>query len=184
MSTEQPGGTGGLEHDDVVRLLMHNYSLIRAYVGAIVRDLDLAEEVAQEASVVIIRKAAQMTTAELFPKWARGVARNEALRLLRDQRRRSRRMAPEVVEVMEGAWAHWDGSKKMHDRREVLKQCLAKLTAKAREILKLKYEKGFSGIEIAKRLGRRVEGVYVTLSRLHKNLSVCVRSRLQEDATR
>ena len=178
-----PSKGGPLDHDEVVRLMTRCYALLRAYVSAIVRDMDLAEDVIQEVSVVVIRKAARETTAQDFARWARGVARLQALKMLRDRRRQSRAMGPAVIDSMEGAWSRWEQAEAMGDRRKALRHCLARLPARARELLKLRYESTLSGMDIARRLGRRVEGVYVSLSRLHKTLSKCVRARLQENAT-
>ena len=46
-------------------------------------------------------------------------------------------------------------------------------------LLAMRYEEEISGQEIADRLGRPINTVYVTLTRLHRALEECVRAQLR-----
>jgi DNA-directed RNA polymerase specialized sigma24 family protein len=49
------------------------------------------------------------------------------------------------------------------------------LSDSARELLKLRYEKGFTGNQLAEYLSRTRSSVFVTLSRIHQSLRECVK---------
>ena len=171
---------GKLEHDDVVRLVTRHYTMLQAYSAAISRNSTLAEEVVQEAAVIIIKKAAQSTTTEQFPSWARGVARNVALRLSRDSGRHAKLMSPEVLDTFEGAWTDWDDSRAVRPRLDALRQCVGTLSETSRVLLRLRYDEKQSGDEMARILNRPVESIYVSLGRIHRALETCLRSRLTQ----
>jgi RNA polymerase sigma-70 factor, ECF subfamily len=64
------------------------------------------------------------------------------------------------------------------DRLAALRACLERLPAHTRQLIHLRYVEECPGEEIAKRLGRPINTVYVTLCRLHKSLGDCVRTTL------
>ena len=173
---------GKLGQDDVVRLLTRHYTMLQAYAAAIVRNPSLADEVVQEASVVVIQKAAQSTTAELFPRWIRGIARNVALKLSRDSGRHARVVAPQILDQMEGTWSRYDDSRSVRPRLDALRQCVSTLSETARELLRLRYEEKCSGEAMSQRLQRPVDSIYVSLGRVHRAVENCMRARLAREA--
>ena len=172
-----------LTQDDAIRLLARHHSRLLAYVTLIVHDRHLAEDVLQETSVVVINRAVEKTTAKLFPAWSRRVARNIALEMLRG--RKGQLMAtvePAVLDSMETAWQEMDEGDSLLSRKQALRACMEKLSANSRNVLKMKYEDAMSGTAMAEHLGRSVDGLYVTISRIHKALADCVKARLAREA--
>jgi RNA polymerase sigma-70 factor, ECF subfamily len=78
------------DHDQETRfssLLRQHYRRLFAYVYAIVRSYPDAEDVLQQASLVLWEKFDDYQPETDFFNWACRVARLEAMRLLRQQRR-------------------------------------------------------------------------------------------------
>lgn len=174
---------GRLSQDDAVRLLARHHSRLLAYVTVVVHDRHLAEDVLQETSVIIINRAAEKTTAKLFPAWVRSVARNVAYEMLRSRRGRvMTSVEPAVLDSMESAWKNLDEGDQLLARKMALRACMEKLSKNSKTLLKMKYEQSMSGTDIADQLGRSVDGVYVTVSRIHKALADCVKTQLAREA--
>lgn len=172
-----------LSLDDVVRLLARHHSRLLAYVTVVVHDRHLAEDVLQETSVIIINRAAEKTTAKLFPAWARRVARNVSFEMLRNRRGQVvASVEPAVLDSMESAWEELDEGGLLLARKLALRACMEKLSENSKALLKMKYEQSMSGTDMAGRLGRSVDGVYVTISRIHKALADCVKAQLAREA--
>ena len=63
-------------------------------------------------------------------------------------------------------------------RMEALRECLASVPEKSRQLLHLRYFDGHSCDEVASRVGASVDAVYQRLSRLHRQIKQCVDQRL------
>jgi RNA polymerase sigma-70 factor (ECF subfamily) len=103
--------------------------------------------------------------------WAVRVAHYRAL----DHARRANltTLDPDALEALEEHWAALPADDPA-DRVEALRRCVGRLPEHAREVLRLRYEQGLCCTALAGRLGRSVEAVYQTLSRLHRRLRACV----------
>jgi len=172
----EPATSGSLDRDGVTRLLIEHQALLRAYVGAIVRNRDLVEEALQETAVVIMQRAEQATDRTRFAAWARGVARRVALALAR-KRGRVRAVDPRLLDLTEADWNSYDTAT-LRARRTALNGCIESLSPTSRKLLEMRYERKMGGKDIAKALKRSLGGMYTALSKIHKSLSDCVRGRL------
>lgn len=162
----------------LVLLLAHRAMLI-GYITAIVREPHLAEDVFQNVALVVLKKGQQLTDETGFPIWARKVARLEAWNAVRKQRR-----GPEVLDaaVLDQLEAHWDATDDgPSDRAEALRRCLQRLTPRARQLIELRYVKNMGGRELAERVGRPLNTVYVALSRTYRALASCIEARLARE---
>ena len=68
-------------------------------------------------------------------------------------------------------------------RRQQLAVCLSKLRNKDRELIQQRYSVGESGKSVAELLGRPINSVYQSLSRIRRTLLECVNRQTQAQAT-
>jgi RNA polymerase sigma-70 factor (ECF subfamily) len=64
---------------------------------------------------------------------------------------------------------------------EALAQCMKNLTPRNNELIRLRYGKALSGIEISRIMDRKVATIYQALARIHRKLRDCITSRVQEE---
>lgn len=153
------------------------------YLYAITRDFELAEEVYQNAAVVVIEQAGNSETIRDFRAWAKEVVRRQALHAIRARdvsANHARTISPELVDVVSSAFLA-DDSDVPSDREETraLRQCLDELPAEKRELVAMRYEGGAAFDEISQQTGSTPAAVQRALSRLRKLLHGCVQRRMQ-----
>lgn len=163
--------------EEYLRLLAQNERSIAAYVHGLVSHRTDAEEILQEAKVVMWKKFGDFEKGSHFPAWARKIALGLILNYRRSSRRR--RSSPMEETFIEAVAAEMDRLDENGDfRREALERCLAKLPETHRRMILWRYfdEKGINTIADET---RRTEGaVYRMLSRIRKALHQCIEREL------
>lgn len=156
--------------------LYRQKSQLLAYIVVITGNLHLAEDVFQEVAVLVVRKADEILGMESLPGWARAAARLEALKCLR----RARRLQPLSEAVLDSLDREWEAREDGSDDQVLgaLRACLEKLPSSSRRLLACRYAENCSGDELALRVGKSANAVYLALSRIHRALGDCIRSRL------
>jgi RNA polymerase sigma-70 factor (ECF subfamily) len=161
--------------DRLLRLLLANRGMMLGYIQSIVRDFHLAEDVFQDASLVILKKGPTLKDDSDFAPWARKVARFEALNALRKQNKGPELLEPGLLDLLDQAWC----AQPRHEQSMLaLRECIEKLSPKARRLIELRYVKGISGNVLAERFNQPPNTIYVAFSRIHRTLSACVTNRL------
>ena len=145
---------------------------LRGFVLALVPDWNDAQDVMQQVSLVLWRKFDQFRPGTNFLAWACQVARLEA-KDHRERRGRERALfsAAFVEAVADEALAMSD---ELGDRQQALQRCLERLPEPQRRMLLLRYESGATVDAVAAAVGRSVEAVYKSLSRVRQALMECV----------
>jgi RNA polymerase sigma-70 factor (ECF subfamily) len=153
------------------------------YLYAMTRDFELAEEVYQNAAVVVIEQSEKPEAIRDFRAWAKEVIRRQALHAIRARdvsARHARAISPELLDVVSNVFLE-DDSEAQADREEAraLRQCLDKLTARKRDLIAMRYEGSASFDEISEHVGSTPAAVQRALSRVRKMLHGCVERRMQ-----
>lgn len=152
-----------------------------AYLMAILRDFNAAEEVLQNAAVVIIEGATAGEPIRNFRAWAKEIVRRQALYHLRQQMQEAKRfrpISPELFEAISGAFLE-DDAEVVPLEVQALRQCLAKLSARKREMLALRYERQQSFEQIGHKLGTTAGAAQRALSRIRILLNECILATLR-----
>ena len=168
-------------HEEALRQAAAHHSMLKAYILAVVRDYDLAEDSLSDTMVEIARSWASYEPSRPFAPWARGVARRVALANLR---RRSAVPVPMDANTLEALGSGLDslgGAVQIEKRKQALRECLELLSEPHRRLIRLRYAEGRSPSQIAGLVGRTAESLYVTFSRIHENLFRCVRARMENE---
>jgi RNA polymerase sigma-70 factor (ECF subfamily) len=154
---------------------------LRAYIGAVIRDLHAREDVFQEVSVVLWKSFEDYDPARSFGAWARGIATNK---MLEARRRNARFPLLFPQETLEAILEAFEAEEPPAAEEEVaLAACLRELPERSREILRWRYEAGQPCARIARQLGSTLKAVHQTLCRLRQALARCIEKRLAAGRT-
>ena len=168
----------GLDQETALRGILAQEPLLLGFIRAIVGSRQSAEDIFQDLVVLVMRKHAEIPNADAVPGWSRRAARFLALKALEKRARERPTMDEELITLLEQTWSEDGGEAPVDPYLTALTACRDQLPAHARELLALRYEQGIPGEQIAERMGRPLNTVYDTLSRLHRTLEACIRSRL------
>src|SRR5438477_3331745 len=138
-----------MDPDRLLRLLLTHRGMLLGYILSVVRDFHLAEDVFQDASLVILKKGLRLQDESDFPAWARKVVRFEALNALRKENKEPELLEPAMLGLLEKEW----GKDTAPDQsRLALRECIQHLPPKARRLIELAYVAGMPGTNLAARL--------------------------------
>jgi len=162
--------------DEFLRLYSRHYTHLQAFVLSIVPNWNDAEEILQESSTVLWEKFDQFQQGTNFLGWACRIARFECYRHLRGRKREHLLFSESFANLVASETVHM--ADELDRRREALAQCVAKLKESERELLRLRYEKGYSGSETASRVGRSIHAIYKSMKIIRNKLYQCVQNQL------
>lgn len=166
---------------EVLRLFLRHQIPLSSYLYTLAEDWEVVEEALQETAVFILGRWEDFTPGTSFLAWARTVARLRFLEI----RNRQRRHAGPPLESVEDVIApeEWDRQADFPPaRKEALSRCLQALSADQKRLAELHYVERRPCEDIAGRLRKSVEAVYMALSRMRKRLKACVEERLAGEA--
>jgi RNA polymerase sigma factor (sigma-70 family) len=165
--------------DVALRLAIEHRRMIESYAYAITRDFHLVDDIYQEVALLVVAQWARMPADGGEIPWLKEITRRKALELIRKQARMPRRLSDEAMQQVEAALpAPTD-----HDLADAMARCVEKLPADARQAIRGRYGENLAVDEIAKRMGRTVQGAYAVLKRARLILEACVnRARGQSGA--
>lgn len=162
--------------EEFVFLLARHERLLGAYVMTMVPHPQDADDILQEAKVVMWRNFAKFELGTNFGAWARKVAFHQVLayrkRKHRDRLDFSEEFLRTVADEAEAS------AERLEQRERLLHDCVAKLPADHRDALHLRYHEGLSLEDLAARLDRTVGALYRLLSRVRHVLHECVSKNL------
>jgi RNA polymerase sigma-70 factor (ECF subfamily) len=164
-----------------IRELLRYQGEFMAYLMAILHDFDAAEEVFQNAAVVIVEGARSGEEIRNFRAWAKEIVRRQALYRLRKQAQAAklfRPMTPELFEAVSAAFME-ETDEEAGGEVQALRGCLDKLPPRQRDMLLRRYERRESFEQIGKVVGSTPAAVQRALSRIRLALHDCVRAALQ-----
>jgi RNA polymerase sigma-70 factor (ECF subfamily) len=160
-----------------MELLVAHQDQLFGFIFALVQNLDDAQDVFQQTSVVMWRKFDTFQGGS-FLAWACRIAQLEAQTFLRGQRRSRLRFNEAIIQNLTDKAASDD--ERAHDRLAALRQCLGKLPQAHRQLIESCYAKGASIKEISAGLGRSSQSLCNTLRRIRRLLFDCVNRTLSE----
>jgi RNA polymerase sigma-70 factor (ECF subfamily) len=137
---------------------------------------DDAEEILQNANVIIWSKYHQFEAGTNFFAWAARIATYEVLKYRQKHARDRLQFSEEFVKSVAVEMA--DDSPQLDQRRQALARCMNKLRPKDRELIRLRYSDGARGKTVARHIGRPVNSVYQSLGRIRRALLNCVNRQL------
>ncbi len=157
-----------------VRLFMNSQDNLYAYILSLVPQANDAQDVLQETAVALWSKKEEYNPEEPFIPWAIRFAYFQVLNFRARQRRRPGVVlfSDEVVSAL--AAEHGRHCTVIESRREALSDCLEKMPAASRQLLRQRYEGKGTMKEIAVRASMKVGTLYKRLERLRQQLLDCI----------
>ncbi len=165
-------------YDLFSELVTRHQSQLYAYVFALVRNREDAEDLLQSVCVVLWRKFDSFEPNTSFFQWAR----QTAIYVLRNSLKRKQRptcVSPELLDALTNT-AGGNGRGESDDYVTALRQCRGKLSDPDRQLLNLRYVEDLSSREIAEQIGRPQQGVCHSLMRIRRWLFDCVKVELAQ----
>ncbi len=172
--------TAGMRDPELIKRFLRHQGDFMAYLMAMVRDLDAAEEIFQNAAVVVIQHASAEPIHDVRA-WAKEIVRRQALAYLRARGRAGRcaPTEPELLEQVDRTFAE-DGADPALRQREIeaLRECAGGLPDSQRTMVAMRYEQRASFDVIGTALGRTPAAIQRALSRTRRMLHDCVQAKL------
>ncbi len=156
---------------------------LMAFIRALVRDNDVAEDIFQEVWVKLAESTETGVDVLDVRKWCRGTARNLILQYW--QKNKGQKVVADTLLIQfvaqsfdeqESERALWD------ERREALRQCVDELPAKQKQVLQLRYDEQLPIAAIAARLEKTAANIMMVLSRTRVALATCADFRMKLEA--
>ncbi len=167
--------------DEVAKAAFAYRDALLAYAYALLRDWPRAEDVLQDAFLVVMDKWQEFTPGTSVYAWVRQIVHFKALEAARRRTHEppadEQRLAAAVVAAMRD---HLDEpvAEQQRLRRRALQECMARLEPAAVEILAGFYWRMDPCEKLAASQRRSVNAIRLTLSRLRTQLRECVGRRL------
>jgi RNA polymerase sigma-70 factor (ECF subfamily) len=149
------------------------------YLHALVRDLDDAEDLFQQTTVILWKKFDEFDGSRSFLAWACGVGRLEAMNFLRARGRHKLYFSDELNLLLVEAQEAFPEDEH-EERRAALTGCVEKLRESDRELLRECYAPGASPTKVAERLGRIPQSIQNSLRRIRRALFECIQRALAQ----
>jgi len=165
-----------LTREEATAILLEERLFIIAFIGVIVRNYHLAEDIFQELCVKTLVHAETFESRVHLLKWAKLSGKGRALNVLRSRNGRFEDLNGKLLDDLADVWPE-SRSSHASDPCDLLNQCLQELTDHNQEIVRLRYFEGRSGGDIAEKLERKLSSVHQALARIHKMLGECIRRR-------
>jgi RNA polymerase sigma-70 factor, ECF subfamily len=164
---------------DFASLLRLHQTQLFGYIYSLVRDLDDADDLFQQASLVLWDKFGQFDSSRSFINWACGVARFEVLNFLRSRSRNRLYFNDELNLALIEAQQPLE-HEQLDERRDALANCMKKLRERDLELLEACYGRSVCIREVARASGRSTHSIHNSLRRIRRLLFECVRRRLAQ----
>ena len=166
----------------LIKDMLRHQGDFMAYLMAMVRDLDAAEEIFQNAAVVVMQySSANDGPIRDFRAWAKEIVRRQALHYIRAKGRAARCQPtePELLEQIDRAFTE-DVTDAVQRQCELdaLRECAGRLPDVPRTMVAMRYEGRASFEAIGAAIGRTGAAVQRALSRTRRMLHDCVQSKL------
>ena len=168
LSTRVPAAARG-DRDAFAALVDGTRSVVTSIALAIVRDVDLSRDIAQDVFLAAWRDLGQLRDPNSFLPWLRQLTRHRAYHVLRTERRRRKRLDDRDLDALVSTAvdpAPTAGEAMLADEeRRLLQIVLDELPDEAREVVTLYYREDQSTAHVATLLGLTEANVRQRLSR-------------------
>lgn len=156
--------------------------IVAGYLASLIPNLNDAEDILQDVSVVLLNKFHEFDEQKSFTAWALGIARKEVLAARRSHARSFICRNNDLVEKVTATYDEL--APELSRRTDALRHCMERVEARSRDVLRLRYEESRKPAEIAAALGLAAGTVRVLLSRVRASLHRCIEQRLASEGRR
>ena len=170
-----------IKRDRVLKEALQCRIELVAYARSLLGNYTAAEDVVQEAFLVVMKKFDQFQEGTSMLTWCRSIVRVVILRM-NQQGRREQTLADRLLEdAIVGAFDEFQTARNDDTEawQQALKRCLERVPQRAHSVLKARFADELSYRQIGKRLGMTLEAVRKALFRYKKQVRSCVETSLR-----
>ncbi len=164
-------------------LLEQNRQWLLAYVLSLTGHYSDSEDMVQDVFRTALEQQNRFDQAVTVGAWLRGIARNKVREYWRRNKREPVLVSSVVLERLEQVAANHENRELApsykNRRLRMLRSCMERLTDRAREMLRLRYQEGRRSQEIGQRLKMGVASVDMAMSRARKALRECMAAKIE-----
>jgi RNA polymerase sigma-70 factor (ECF subfamily) len=163
---------------EFLRLFTSHEIRLRAFAMSMIANYADAEDVLQEANLVMWKRFDQFTPGTTFMSWAGRVVYLVALQHRRTRKRDRLQFGEKFFSAMANVAVRDDVAAQLSEQEHALSDCICKLKTEQREMLRAKYAENISVDQMSIMFNRSVEAIYKALNRTRRILHDCVRARI------
>lgn len=170
---------------DFTRLIREHHASLRYFIHSLGVNAAWVDDVAQDAFLIAYRKwPSQQGEPENPGAWLRSIARNVVQNELAKQNRRKRLMDENLTTLLlQASDPESQGSTGDHlDRQEALRECVSRLSQRARRILEFRYVNDLNSGEIGAEVDMKPAAVRKLLFHSRQTLANCLKHTLSRPA--
>lgn len=168
-----------LDAKSVTKLLMESQNSLYAFIYSLLGRSDEAYDVLQETNIALLEKEEQYDQTRSFMTWACRFAHLQVLAHRGRQTRDRHRFDDELVNML--ALEMGKEVPNSDSRLKQLSRCIQRLPTRHQWLIVQHYELGIPYDEIGKKLGKTVNALTVSMSRVRRKLHECMRYRIAEE---
>ena len=164
------------EGEAFAQLLERHQQEIFRYIFSILLRFQDAEDIFQLTATTMWEKFSEFEPGTSFLAWGKSIARFKVLEFMRSHKSDRLFFSEEVIQHL----AIWTSRQDEFDktRAEALRSCQAKLPTSDQNLLSCCYGKGATIEQVAKQIGRPANSVRNSLTRIRRNLYICIERAL------
>ncbi|EDM28137.1 probable extracytoplasmic function alternative sigma factor [Lentisphaera araneosa HTCC2155] len=166
-----------MKPEEIIANFSKEHRRLWAMAYSICHDYHLCDDILQEVSITLIKKADDFDSERAFLPWAIGITRIQALRASQKKKLDKLDLSEDSLDIIEKQICENYQDEVLESRLQSLKSCLGKISGENYQILKMKYIKGESARQIAQSIGRSETATHSLLQRLRLSLQKCIISK-------
>lgn len=165
---------------DFLRAFAAERRRLYGFIFSLVANAEDAEDIFQQTSLVLWKKFDEFQGDREFFPWAAGIALNHVRNHRRSLGRSRVRFSDELLQAI--ADHRLEHQKRSDQRNEMLKECLANLESRDRDLIVQMYSRAQSPRELAKASGQAIQTIYNRIHKIRTRLLRCVDRKWAEFA--
>lgn len=164
------------EKTPFVKLLTANYARIYGFIISLVPNDSDADDIMQETAALMWENFNKFEPGTNFVSWAVTIAKFQILNYRKKHKQSRIVLSEQAYDLLITETEKIQ--EENHERLQVLRDCLKKLSHKDQEFIKMRYYEGASARIVAQKVGTSIDAVYRYGARLNDLLLSCVRRGL------
>ncbi len=164
---------------DFLALMTGFQGRLYGFVLSLSADPDAANDILQEANIVLWKNWKQFRPGSNFKAWSFRIAHFQYM-AYRQKQLRDRLLFSDALLAQLCTEAR-ELDEQHENRIGALEGCLALLAPRSRHAIRMRYTDGLSVADMVERLGRNANGVYQILFRARQALIKCVRDKCPQE---
>ncbi len=181
---DRPAVSPSAKGRSFLRLFLRNERRVYAYILTLVPNRADADDILQDASLVMWDKFDERNPPDDFAAWGCRIAYFKVLDFYKKGRRARVRFSQAMLERVAETAVEQAAALQLDERRDALAGCLEKLPPRDQDLIARRFAPGATTQSAAAAVGRSVDAVYKALAKIRQALFDCVTKALAQERPR